>query len=360
MVRYLDRRVGMGFALVLSFLTGCRSAIAPASSPRLEGNISFVADSSGTLAGYSLTGSTQPMHDPSIIRQGATYYVFTSDWIGPPPGNYLPIRCSQDELDWTTCGSVFAHIPAWVQRKVPGAVALWAPDISYFNGLYHLYYAGSTAGSQRSVIGLATNTTLDAADPAYKWVDAGEVLESAPGDNFNAIDPNIAIDAAGSVWITYGSYWSGIKQMQIDPQTGAPLANATTLALATRPDVPNNPIEGASIVHHGNFYYLFVSVDYCCEANIANDDYKEAVGRSTSPQGPFVDGNGTPMMNGGGNVILETQGIWTAPGGGTAYVDPATGESVLVFHALKTTENGAPYLWIKHISWQNDWPALTQ
>jgi arabinan endo-1,5-alpha-L-arabinosidase len=122
--------------------------------------------------------------------------------------------------------------------------------------------------------------------------------------------------------------------------------------------VPNNPIEGASIVHHGDFYYLFVSVDYCCDANVSDDNYKEAVGRSASPQGPFVDMDGTPMMNGGGTVILEAQGTWNAPGGATAYVDAATGESVLVFHALKMTEVGAPYLWGKQISWQNDWPVL--
>lgn len=308
---------------------------------------------------YALTGDTAQFHDPSIIRQGSTYYVFSSDVVGQSPGGFLRIRCSQDELNWTPCGSVFAQIPEWLQQKVPGAAYLWAPDISYFGGLYHLYYAGSTAGSQQSVIGLATNTTLDPTDPSYKWVDAGEVLESAPGDDFNAIDPNIVIDAAGSVWMTYGSYWSGIQQTQIDPQTGVVLANAVRFSLATRPNVPNNPIEGASIVHHGDFYYLFVSVDYCCNANAATDNYKEAVGRSTSPQGPFVDMDGTAMMNGGGTVILEEDGSWNAPGGGTAYIDATTGESLLVFHALEMTESGAPYLWVKHISWQNDWPVLT-
>jgi arabinan endo-1,5-alpha-L-arabinosidase len=106
-------------------------------------------------------------------------------------------------------------------------------------------------------------------------------------------------------------------QTQIDPQTGLLLANAASYALATRPGVPNNPIEGASIVRHGDFYYLFVSVDYCCNANVATDNYKEAVGRSTSPQGPFVDMDGTAMMNGGGAVILEEEGSWNAPGGGT-------------------------------------------
>ena len=68
------------------------------------------------------------------------------------------------------------------------------------------------------MIGLATNTTLDSADPAYRWVDRGMVLRSKQGDDFNALDPTILIDADKSVWITYGSYWSGIKQRQIDPR----------------------------------------------------------------------------------------------------------------------------------------------
>lgn len=324
-----------------------------------EGNISYAPETSDPLASYLLTGNTQPVHDPSIIRQGSTYYVFTSD-PGAVSGNYLPIRCSQDKINWTACGSIFpTAIPAWVVAKVPGAICLWAPDISYFNGLYHVYYAGSTAGSQQSVIGLATNTTLDPTDASYKWTDQGEVLESNPGDDFNAIDPNIFIDTDSSVWITYGSYWSGIKQRQIDPSTGMLLAsNSTIYALATRPGVPNNPIEGASLVHHGIYYYLFVSIDYCCNATLATDNYKEAVGRSTSPHGPFVDEAGTPMTNGGATVLLQSDAAWVAPGGGTAWLDPTTGDSLIVFHTLDPANNGAPYLWLKTLTWTNDWPSI--
>lgn len=189
-------------------------------------------------------------------------------------------------------------------------------------------------------------------------MDQGEVLGSAPGDDFNAIDPNILADTDGSVWLTYGSYWSGIKQRRIDPSTGAlSAADTTRYDLATRPGVPNNPIEGASLIRHNSYYYLFVSVDYCCNANLQTDNYKEAVGRSTSPHGPFTDEKGTSMQNGGGTVILQGDGSWNAPGGGTAYLDTVSGDSLIVFHALKMTENGATYLWLKNISWQNDWPV---
>lgn len=151
---------------------------------------------------------------------------------------------------------------------------------------------------------------------------------------------------------------SGIKQMQIEATTGMLSANATRNDLATRPGVPENPIEGASMVEHDGYFYLFVSIDHCCNMPITTDNYKQAVGRSTSPQGPFVDMNGVPMMSGGGSVLLETSGNWLAPGGGSAYIDPETGESLLTFYALKLSENGALYAWLKHISWQNNWPVL--
>jgi arabinan endo-1,5-alpha-L-arabinosidase len=238
-------------------------------------------------------------------------------------------------------------------------VGLWAPDISYFNGEYHLYYNGSMLGTQRTVIGLATNTTLDPADPGYKWIDRGLVLESKNGDDFNALDPNILIDSDGSVWLTYGSYWSGIKQQQVDPGTGKLLpSNSARYNLAFRPGVPDDAIEGASLVHRGNYYYLFVSVDHCCTPSTATDNYKQAVGRSTSPHGPFVDEDGTPMMDGGGSILLQGDGNWNAPGGGTAYLDADSGESLLIFHAQSLPEGGVPHVWVKALTWVNGWPVF--
>ncbi|MGB6609955.1 MAG: arabinan endo-1,5-alpha-L-arabinosidase [Acidobacteriaceae bacterium] len=359
------RAAGLSLLSVCLLLPcACGNAVHPgtvaAASNSSEGNISWASETTDPLATYPLAGNTQPVLDPSIIRQGSTYYAFATDVLGASTANHLPIRCSQDKINWTACGSIFpGAMPSWVVASVPGIIGLWAPDISYFSGLYHVYYAGSTLGSQRSVIGLVTNTTLDPSDPAYKWIDQGEVLGSTPGDDFNAIDPNIFIDTDASVWLTYGSYWSGIKQRQIDPATGMLLAsNTTRYNLATRPGVPENPIEGPSLVRHGNYYYLFVSIDFCCTPSYVTDNYKQAVGRSTSPHGPFVDEVGTPMMNGGATVLLKGDAAWNAPGGGTAYLDPANGDSLIVFHALDVSQNGAQWMWISNLAWTNDWPVI--
>jgi arabinan endo-1,5-alpha-L-arabinosidase len=341
--------IGSVVSLLLFSLVGC-AGLTPQGLSVLQ---------STSLAVNSLLGDTFPVRDPSVLLEKGTYYLFSTDAGGETPDQHLPIRCSTDRVTWRVCGQVFTAIPAWVQQAVPGIQGLWAPDISYFQGLYHLYYVGSLLHTQTSVIGMATNTTLDPADPAYKWVDHGQVLASHNGDDFNALDPNIFIDSNQKIWLTYGSYWSGIKQRQIDPATGMLLAsNPVRYQLAARPDISGDPIEGASLVEHGGYYYLFLSVDHCCENSFSEDDYKQMVGRSTSPNGPFVDAEGVPLMAGGGSILIEGNSGWRAPGGGTVYLDSQSGNDMIVFHALDMDQDGDAGLWLKTVSWQNGWPVL--
>src|ERR1039458_10242653 len=103
------RRIGVLslLSVCLLCLCACGKSVVPASlgasanaPDPSEGNLSWATSGPDPLTTYSLTGSTQPVHDPSIIRQGSTYYAFTTDVIGLPAGNYLPIRCSQGKIDW--------------------------------------------------------------------------------------------------------------------------------------------------------------------------------------------------------------------------------------------------------------------
>jgi arabinan endo-1,5-alpha-L-arabinosidase len=320
-------------------------------------SLSVVIAAASPLTNYEFTGDTSPVHDPSIIRQDSTYYLFSTD-ASSSQGGFIPIRCSTDKIAWSDCGYVFATLPSWISGTVPQATEIWAPDVSYFNSSYHLYYAVSSFGSNVSAIGLVTNTTLDSTDPNYNWVDQGLILQSSASDNFNAIDPNILIDAGGSVWLTYGSFWTGIYQQQIDPATGQIQSGSATYHLAERAsDVPNDPIEGSSLIYENGFYYLFVSWDYCCEANPAQSDYKIVVGRGTNPNGPFTDESGVDMVTGGGTILLQGDATWAGPGGQTAYVDPADGD-LIVFHALMLSQNGLDYLFVRSLTWTNNWPMI--
>lgn len=136
------------------------------------------------------------MHDPAIIRQGKTYYLFCTGH-APGGGGIIPIRASKDLRHWKLSGAVSDKLPDWATKEIPGARDAWAPDISFFNGRYHLYYAVSAFGKNDSAIGLAINRTLDAKSRDYKWVDEGMVVRSRQGqDDWNAIDPNLVVENA--------------------------------------------------------------------------------------------------------------------------------------------------------------------
>lgn len=301
------------------------------------------------LSGYDF------VHDPSMIRQGKTYYVFST---GAPDGSVgngnVQIRSSTDLRHWRYRGTVFAAIPGWVTDAVGVIPNLWAPDISYWHGLYHLYYAGSSFGTTNSVIGLATNVTLDPASPTYHWVDRGLVLRSSMGDDWNAIDPNLALDAHGQPWLAFGSFWSGIKLRRIDPATGKLDArDRTQYALAYRPG--SNAIEAASIVYRAPYYYLFVSFDFCCRG--VNSTYRIMVGRATHITGPYHDRAGTPMSNGGGTQLLASQGRFRGPGGETVLHDGD--RYLLVHHYYDADDNGNARLAIEALTWSADgWPRV--
>jgi arabinan endo-1,5-alpha-L-arabinosidase len=326
--------------------------------------------SAQTSQALHLSGDYAFTHDPSIAKDGKTYYVFATG--KAPGGGQFPVRCSEDLLTWRMCGHVFDEIPQWVREKSPGTKELWAPDISFSHGVYRMYYAYSLFGVNTSGIGLATNKTLDANSPDYKWVDHGLVLESKASDNFNAIDPNYIEDDHHRAWLSFGSFWTGIKMRELDPATGMLLAsNPKTYALATRtkpepppeqkfdPEHPTLPpdwqaVEAPFVFAHGGYYYLFVSWDLCCRGT--RSTYKTIVGRSKSPSGPYLDKTGKPMEEGGGTLLLGPNTRWLGPGGESALHD-ANGSDLLVFHAYDA-KTGRPALQISTIAWTDGWPVV--
>jgi arabinan endo-1,5-alpha-L-arabinosidase len=318
--------------------------------------VGSVSPPSPTLVSLPATandpGAVSGVTDPSLIKQGGTYYLFSS-------GAGIEIRASNDLTHWSKIGQAFVALPDWARAKVPGVTGIWAPDVSFFNGAYHLYYAVSTFGSQRSVIGLATNTTLDPSQPGYRWVDRGEVIESRPGrDNFNAIDPNVVIDGGGggNVWLAFGSQWSGIKLLRLDPSTGMAIQgrgprSGRPVALASRRSA--GPIEAPFVYQKGGYYYLFASFDRCCQG--AASTYRIMVGRSSSVTGPYTDRAGRPMTRGGGTLVLAGTGRFRGPGSNAVLSEG--GREVLVYQAYDASHGGIPRLQIRPLSWSSDgWP----
>jgi arabinan endo-1,5-alpha-L-arabinosidase len=292
-------------------------------------------------------GAVRGVHDPCLIEAGGVYHLFSTG-----PG--IPVRTSRDLYHWERAGRVFPQNPAWFKDAVPGASWIWAPDICRYRGTYLLFYAVSRFGANRSSIGLATNTTLDPADPAFRWLDRGAVISSSRDDDWNAIDPNLFIDGDDRPWLTLGSYWSGIKLVQLDPATFKPVGDKPSLiSLATRPD--SHAVEAPFLIRHGALYYLFVSFDKCCRG--VNSTYRVMVGRSTSLTGPYLDREGRSLLDGGGTELLASQGRVKGPGHNAVLHDGR--QDWLIHHFYDADFHGAQTLQIRPLRWSaGGWPEV--
>ena len=285
----------------------------------------------------TLTGNLGA-HDPAAFVLGDTIYLAATG---------LSAKTSTNLTAWTSGANPLAR-PAWVAGMVPGATNLWAPDISFFGGMFHLYYAASTFGSNRSCIGHATRAALNAG----AWADSGApTICSNVGttDNWNAIDPNVIVDDAGTPWLAFGSFWGGLKMIKLT--TDGARADTTLLSIAARPR-NGGALEGGWVYKHCGYYYLFSSWGACCGGAY---DYNMRVGRSTAVTGPYVDKAGVALMDGGGTLLVQGTATLTAPGHNA--VIAYQGKTYNIYHALNANHGGAA-LRISELVWDADgWPV---
>lgn len=286
-------------------------------------------DPSSPQKALMLTGNLGA-HDPAAYVVGKTVYLAATG---------ITTKSSTDLTTWM----------GWAASGNPHGGA-WAPDISNFGGMFHLYYAVSTFGSNKSCIGHETRAALDTGT----WAEQGNVICSNMGttDDWNAIDPNIVVDDAGVPWMDFGSFWGGIKMVKL--KTDGTRADTMLYSLAKGAS-GGTSVEGAFIFKRCGYYYLFVSWGSCCSGSY---NYRIVVGRSQTVTGPYVDKAGKSMMTGGGTLLVQGNANWSAPGHNAVIV--YDNRTYNVYHALAAPsgQNGIATLRISELVWDaNGWPV---
>jgi arabinan endo-1,5-alpha-L-arabinosidase len=289
-----------------------------------------------------VTGDVR-VHDPSMVKapDGRYILVHTADGIG--------IKTSTDRTAFRNAGTVWPNGAPWTTGYTEGSRNLWAPDLTYRDGQYYLYYSASTFGSSNSAIFLATSPTA----AAGSWTNRGLIVSTTSSSGYNAIDPNLVVDQQGAWWLTFGSFWSGIKMIRLNSGTGTRSTSDTAVRAVAQRTTNSGSVEAPFIFRHGGYYYLFVSFDFCCRG--AASTYRTMVGRSTSITGPYTDRNGTRMTSGGGTEILAGHGAVHGPG--HPAVLPDSDADILVYHYYN--DAGTALLGINLLAWDSaGWPYV--
>lgn len=302
--------------------------------------------------------TTKPItHDPVVAKQGDVYYLFCTG-----PG--ITTFTSKDLKTWIQGEPVFSDSLKWAVNVADGFNGhIWAPDITLHNGTYYLYYSVSAFGKNTSAIGLVTNKTLNPNDENFKWEDQGIVIQSVPNrDMWNAIDPNLIFDENGTPWLAFGSFWSGLKMVKLnddlrtlaEPQTWYPIASRERSPNIPDDDAGNAALEGPFIFKKGDYYYQFLSWDYCCRGE--KSTYKLVVGRSKSIIGPYADKEGKELTKGGGSLVIEGNENWYGVGHNSVFT--FDGKDYSFMHGYDASDKGLPKLIVKEITWIDGWPTV--
>jgi arabinan endo-1,5-alpha-L-arabinosidase len=180
---------------------------------------------------------------------------------------------------------------------------------------------------------------------------------------WNAIDPNLIRDEAGTPWLSFGSFWSGLKLVQLRPDLKAPAQPELWRTIASRPRDPkltdslpgDAAIEAPFIFKKDAYYYLFTSFDYCCRG--PQSTYKIMVGRSKNLTGPYLDKAGAGLEQGGGTLVLQGDANWFGVGHNSVYTFDNT--DYLVFHGYDAADKGRSKLRIATLGWDSQgWPVV--
>jgi arabinan endo-1,5-alpha-L-arabinosidase len=343
----------------------------------------------------AVSGTGIYVHDPYMLKDpSGTYWLygthqtlaystdlttFTYTTLSTPDGACNATQGGAWITDDQHCPIIGPDFASWTGLQTPptenngASTDVWAPSMLTSGGIYYLYYSipyEPSTGAE-AVIGLATSTS-----PSGPWTDKGYVVSSwtaattAPPSNsawnfnsattWNAIDPDPFIDASGNWWLSFGSFQDGIHLMQLNPSTGLPLSPGllTYPIIAARGAGEEGSFIYPYIVNGTQYYYYFAPINVCCSAT---SPYRIIVGRSTSPQGPYVDRGGLNLTAGGGTILLSTHSNIVGPGGQSVFTDTVSGVATptLVYHYYDGNNNGTPTLGINRLGFTSDgWPYV--
>ncbi len=309
-----------------------------------SGLLSFYAHSQSTTLQNPILAGFYP--DPSAIKVGTDYYL-TNSTFSYFPG--LPVFHSKDLKHWKQIGNVISR-PSQMNfmghRMTRG---LFAPSISYHDGLYYVVC---------TLIDKGGNFVVTAKDPAGPWSDPTFLPE------VKGIDPSLYFDDA-KAYILYNSdapdykpLYSGhrtIRMYEFDP-VHRKVVGEEKMLVNGGVDISKKPvwIEAPHILKRNDWYYL-----YAAEGG-TSVNHSEVVLRSRDVWGPYQPYERNPILTQRHLPADRKDPITSA--GHAQFVEGPDGKTYAIFLAVRPYRdnfyNTGRETFIAPVEWIDDWPVV--
>jgi len=246
--------------------------------------------------------------DPSILRVGADYYLATStfEWY---PG--VRLHHSRDLAHWRSLGGVITDRRLLDLRGCGDSNGVWAPDLSYRDGLFHVVY--SDVASFASGYWDPRNFLTTAPDIAGPWSDPVPL-------HGRGFDASLFHDEDGGSWLlSMSADWrpgrdrfGGIEIQRYDPDARRLVGPARIIFTGTAAGVT----EGPRLYRHDGWYWLVTAeggTSWEHQVTVARS--RELFGPyEVDPAGPLLTSVGRPDLRlqkaGHGSLVRTPAGEW--------------------------------------------------
>lgn len=246
--------------------------------------------------------------DASIIRTGDDYYIATStfEWF---PG--VLIHHSRDLVHWRPVARPLDRLSLLDLRGIPSSGGIWAPSLSYNDGLYYLCYTNVVG--RRGVYKDLHNYVITAPAIEGPWSEP-VYLNSSGFDHF------LFHDTDGRKWL-FNMQWdfrknhnrfAGIIMQEFCPEKGKLSGPVKLVTQGTSLGVT----EGPMVYQRNGYYYLLVAEGGTGINHAATMLRSQAIDGpyELDPDYPLLTTLGAtdhPLLKAGHGSLVETQnGEW--------------------------------------------------
>jgi len=332
--KYLDKLYCLGLVAILSISCNHERIIAHAA-----------ADTANTTKfTYQNPVFNHDFPDPNLVQaKDSFFYAYSTQasWKKENFGGdyFLPILRSKNLVSWEVVGDALTKKPNW-----KSAGGIWAPDATFYNNTYFLYYSYSVWGDPNPGIGVATSDR-----PEGPFTDHGKLFLSKEIGVNNSIDP-FFFEEQGKPYLIWGSF-NGIYATELSED-----------GLHVKGDkfkIGGNAYEGSYIYKKDGYYYYLGSTGTCCEGE--KSTYQVKVTRSAAFKGPYIDREGKPLLENGGTLLLQKDAGpdgFIGPGHNGDIVTDKAGQTWIIYHAFDKKQPTRRVMLLDKILWQQGWPFI--